>query len=174
MGPTRHFAAAPWPRSLRLTSALGTVLLIGVAIAAHRAAPGGGGFTHVFGVGIAWVPPLLLVASYLFTVTGYAVSAAGIAIQRPLWETQLRLDGLQRVTIDPAVCKDSVRLIGNAGLFGYTGLYRNGRLGTYRLFATDPARAVVLVIPRRTIVVTPASPAAFVEHLQHVFPHAQA
>jgi hypothetical protein len=53
-----------------------------------------------------------------------------------------------------------------AGSFSFTGLYRSRELGLYRLFATDLSRAVVLLLPRRTVVVTPASPEAFVEHLE--------
>ena len=58
-----------------------------------------------------------------------------------------------------------LRLFGNGGLFSYHGWFWNRRLGRYRLYATDPERAVVLRFARRTIVVSPGEPAAFVRAL---------
>jgi hypothetical protein len=170
METPRHFAAAPWPKALKLSSALGTVLLAGVGIAAYRAIPVPSGFTHYFGLGIAMVPAAILVFGLLFTVTGYVVTPTGLAVQRLFWETCIPIAGLQRVSLEPAICKGSIRIFGNAGLFGFTGLYQNSRLGRYRLFATDLARSVVLMLPDRMVVVTPAAPDAFVEHMHRLFP----
>jgi hypothetical protein len=170
METARRFAAAPWPNALKVSSALGTVLLVGVGIATHRAIPVATGFTHYFGLAIAVVPAAILVLSLFFTVTGYVVSPSGLAIQRLLWATRIPIAGLQRISLEPGICKASVRIFGNAGLFGFTGLYQNSRLGRYRLFATDLARCVVLALPDRTVVITPTAPAAFIEHMHRVFP----
>jgi hypothetical protein len=67
---------------------------------------------------------------------------------------------------DPEAMRRSLRLFGNGGMFGFTGWLRNRRLGVYRAFATDPARAVVLTLGQRKIVITPADPAAFVRALE--------
>lgn len=168
----RHFPAAPWPSLLKASSALVTILLLGVAVAAYRVVPVASGFTHYFGIGIAVVPSLILILSLLFMVTGYGVSSSSLAIQRPLWVTDIPLGGLGRVFAEPEICKGSIRLFGNAGLFSFTGLYRSARLGRYRLFATDFACAVVLECPHRTVVITPADPEAFVLHMQRAFPSA--
>lgn len=80
---------------------------------------------------------------------------------------------MRRVFADPAVCKGSVRLVGNAGLFSFTGLYQSKALGRYRLFATDFSRSVVMVLPKGVVVITPHSPAAFIEHVGHLFPSVQ-
>jgi hypothetical protein len=53
-------------------------------------------------------------------------------------------------------------------VFSFTGLFRNRTLGMYRAFVTDPRRAVVLRLPRRTVVVSPADPEAFVREVQEV------
>jgi Bacterial PH domain len=170
MEATRHFASAPWPKGLKLSSALGTVLLVGIGIAAYRAIPVRTGFTHSFGLGIALALPALILFSLLSTVIGYVVSPSDLAIQRLFWATHISLSGLQRVSLDPSICKGSIRIIGNAGLYGFTGLYQNERLGRFRLFATDLAHSVVLVLPGRTVVVTPAAPIVFVEHIHHIIP----
>lgn len=170
MDGTRHFSAAPWPTGLKVSSALGTVLLVVVGIASYRAIPVPSGFTHDFGLAISMVLPVLVVFSFLSIVTGYVVTPDELLVQRLFWSTRIPLAGVRNAFPDPTVCKGAKRIIGNAGLYGFTGLYQNERLGRFRLFATDLARSVVLVLPERTVVVTPAAPEAFVAHVRHVFP----
>lgn len=168
----QHFAVAPWPTSLKVVSAFSAVVLIGLGIAAYQAIPTPTGFTHAFGLGVACIFPVILVVSLLFIVSGYALSGSDLLIIRPLWATRIPLSGLRRVFAEPKVCKGSIRLFGNGGLFSFTGLYRNSTLGRYRLFATDFSHAVVLVLPNRTVVVTPASPKAFIDAVRRAHPGA--
>ena len=170
MEMTRHFTAAPWSRILKLVTALGAVLLAGAGIVAYRAIPVPSGFTHNFGLGIALLFPLILVFSLLLTVTGYTVSSSDLVVQRLFWGTRVSLSGLQNVRLDPSLCKGSLRIFGNGGLFSFTGLYYNRRLGRYRLFATNFTNTVLLTTPNRKIVITPANANAFVEHIHHIFP----
>ena len=170
METSRHFTAAPWPTSLKVSSALGTVLLVGLGIASYRAIPVPTGFTRAFGLAITLVLPVLLVGSLFSTVTGYAVSSTDLTVQRLLWSSRISLVGLHRVFPDPSVFKAAKRIVGNAGLFGFTGLYQSSQLGRFRLFATDLTHSVVLVLPGRTVVITPAAAEAFVAHIHHVFP----
>ena len=166
----QHFAAAPWPGRLKAASALVTLLLAAAGVAAYRAAPAPAGFTHSFGLAVALVFPAIIFASLLFVVAGYVLDGEDLLVTRLFWSTRVPLSGLRRVYADPMVCKGSWRVFGNGGLFSFTGLYRNKTLGMYRLFATDISRAVVLVLPRRTIVVTPKSPEDFVRSVSLAFP----
>jgi hypothetical protein len=165
-----HFAVAPWSTSLKATSALGTIILLGVGIGAYHAVPVPTGFTHQFGLAVAFVLPALVVGCVLFMVTGYAVEGSELYVERLVSSTRISIQGLTRVWLEPAVCKGSLRVFGNGGLFSFSGLFYNRKLGRYRLFATDFSRAVVLILPRRVVVVTPAAPEAFIEHLHHFFP----
>jgi len=168
----RHdFPVAPWPKGLKITSGLGTVVVIGAGIGAYRAIPVPTGFTHQFGLVVALILPALLIGSLLFMVTGYAVEGAELCVERLLWSTRIPLQGLSRAWIEPAVCKGSVRVFGNGGLFSFTGLFYSKRLGRYRLFATDISRSVVLVLPSRVVVITPAEPEAFIEHVRQSLPN---
>ena len=170
----RHdFPVAPWPTGLKITSAVGTVLILGVGIGAYRAIPVPTGFTHQFGLAVAMILPALLVGSLLFMVTGYAVEGTELYVRRLLWSTRISLQGLDRIWIEPAVCKGSIRVFGNGGLFSFTGLFYSKRLGRYRLFATDISRSVVLVLPSRVVVITPAEPEAFIEHVRQSLPNVQ-
>jgi len=165
-----HFQAAPWQTALKLMSVLGTLLIVVLGYVAYHAIPTPFGFTHYFGLGVALVPIAILIFSILFVVTGYTVDGNDLYIRRLLWRTRLSIDGLSRFWLEPSACTGSVRIIGNGGLFSYTGLYQSPMLGRYRLFATDFTRSVVLVLPKRVIVITPATPRAFVDHLHHHFP----
>ncbi len=165
-----HFAAAPWPRSLKLISALGTVLILAVGVGAYLAIPVPSGFTHYFGLGVALVMPAILIFSILFAVTGYAVEGGDLYVERLFFPSRIPLAGLSKVKFDPGACRGSIRLWGNAGLYSFTGWYRSRALGRYRLFATDLSRAVVLSRLRQVVVVTPADPHAFIEHLRILFP----
>lgn len=153
-----RFHGAPWSISLKLTSLLVSLILIGVSIAFGRE----GGWA-------GWLPAsallALLAGMVLFTVRGYAVERSALVVRRLFWNTKLSLEGLVSATADPGAMRSSLRTFGNGGGFSYTGRYWNKRLGSYRAFVTDPARSVVLRWPERTVVVSPASPEAFVREL---------
>lgn len=151
-------------------SAFGTALLGVVGFFAYRSIPTVSGIAHNVGLGIVLALVAVLFGSMLFAVTGYAVEGDALHIERPLFSTRVPLHGLQRLWLDPTTCRGSLRLFGNGGLYSFTGLFRNKKLGTYRLFGTDLSRSVVLMLPQRVVVITPADPDAFIEHMQRVFP----
>lgn len=165
-----HFSIAPWPTSLKLLSTLGTVGLIAVSYAAYSAIPAPSGLTHSFGVGVAAVPLLLLIGCLVFIVSGYSVESNQLSVKRLLTSTVVPLSGLERAWADPSACKGSLRVLGNGGLFSFTGRFYSKRLGYYRAFVTDFRRAVVLKFPDRVVVISPAAPQAFLDHLRLLMP----
>ena len=168
----QSFPAAPWSTLLKVASALSTLLLAGVSYAAWRAAPATG-LAHAVGTAVAVVPIGVALSALLFMVTGYEVDAQRLRVGRPLWATAFPLEGLSRAWKDPDVIKGSLRVVGNGGLFSFSGLFWSRRLGRYRLYATDLKRAVVLVTPERILVVTPADPDEFLRHIQMLLPGVQ-
>mgnify|MGYP000100215410 CR=1 FL=1 len=173
-GTSLRFPAAPWPRNLKLISAGGTALVLAAGVGAYLSIPAVPGFTHFFGLGIALVFPGILVVALLYAVTGYVLKGNDLFVERPFFSTRIPLSGLSRIQFEPRVCRGSVRIWGNGGLYSFTGLYRSKAVGTYRLFGTDLSRSVVLHLPRRAAVVTPAEPRAFLEYLRLRFPSAVA
>ncbi len=165
-----YFRAARWTTSLKVVSLAGTLVLGGVSYAAYRAIPTPAGFTHYFGLGVALIPLVVLASAVLFIVNGYTVDSSELFVERPFTSTRVPLDGLVRVWTDPNVCKGSLRVFGNGGLFSFTGWFQNQRLGRYRLFATDSRNGVVLKFTDRVVVVSPAAPQAFIDHLRHLIP----
>mgnify|MGYP001063065976 CR=1 FL=1 len=166
----REFKAAAWPVALKVVSAVGTLLVCGVGWGAYRVIPPVGGFTQRFGTGVACIPPAIVIGALLFVVRSYAVSGGHLAIRRLCWSTTIPLLGIHEAYHDPAAIKGSLRIWGNGGLFGITGYFWNKNLGRFRIFATDPRRAVVLKLHDRTVVVSPAEPEAFLEELALLFP----
>ena len=167
---TRHFHAAPWSTSLKAVSLLATIMLAAVSYSAYRVVPARAGFTHNFGLGVAMIPIVILVGCASFAVRGYSVDLTRLSVQRLVGSTTMSLTGLSRAWFDPDACKGSMRVVGNGGLFSFSGWFSSKRLGRYRLFATDFTRAVVLSLPSGNVVISPAAPQAFVAHLQHIFP----
>jgi len=167
-----YFPAAPWSGLLKAISAVSTLLLLGVAYGASRAAPPAG-LAHVVGIAVACIPLTVALVALPFVVVGYEVDAKELRVRRLLWNTTLNLKGVNRVWQDPEVIRGSLRVIGNGGLFSFSGLFWSKRLGRYRIFATDLKRCVVLVLTDRVVVVTPADPDAFIQHIRGLFPSAQ-
>jgi hypothetical protein len=95
-------------------------------------------------------------------VLGYRLTEHEIQVRRLGWITTLPLATLRSVEGNADAMQGSLRLFGNGGLFSYTGLFWNRKLRLYRVFATDPARSVVLRYPKRTIVITPHDPQQFI------------
>ena len=166
----REFKAAAWPMSLKVVSCIGSLLVCGVSIGAIRAIPPVGGFTQQFGTGVACVPPSIIIFCLLFVVRAYSISGGHLAIRRLFWSTTIPILGIHEACHDPLAIKGSLRIWGNGGLFGITGYYWNKKLGRFRLFATDPAKAVVMRLHDRIVVISPEEPEAFIQELDRFFP----
>ena len=78
------------------------------------------------------------------------------------------MSGLKSAEVDTEAMSKSIRTFGNGGLFCFAGIFNNNRLGSYRAFATDPKRAVVLRFSDRTVVVTPDQPDDFVMRTKQI------
>ena len=169
-----QFSVAPWTTGLKIVSFVGSLALLFGGVLAYRAIPDPGGFTHWFGLCISLSLPAVLVGCLFFVVTGYTVEGTDLYVNRLVTRTRIPLEGIGKAWHGGTVCKGSLRVFGNGGLFSFTGIYRNAALGTYRLYATDFSKAVVLQLPDRVVVITPASPEGFLEFMHHFFPSTQA
>jgi hypothetical protein len=167
-----RFPAAPWPTFLKATSLIATVVLAAASYAVFKAIPRGTRvpFAEIFGTFVAFVPPLVALLAVLFVVTAYEVDSTELRIRRLFWSTRLPLAGLTRAWHDPEAIRRSIRIFGNGGLYSVTGLFQNTTLGRYRAFVTDPKLSVVLRLAKRTVVISPADPAAFLQVLPSLVP----
>ena len=168
----QHFDAAPWSGTLKAMSVLAVLLIAAATVPLWLGWPDSGGHRHADSFAV--VPLACLAIAALFVVTGYTLSPASLSVHRLMWSTVIPLTPPVDAAFDPDACKGSRRLFGNGGLFVFAGLFRNQRLGRYRVFATSFGHAVVLRSAGRTIVISPASPQAFVETARQFFPAAHA
>jgi hypothetical protein len=150
---------APWSRSLKLASLFAVVILTAVAVAGVLVMPARLLLARCLMVGL---PVGLLTIAFLSIVSGYTLTASQLEIERPFWRTVFPLAQLLSVGGDADVFKGALRLFGNGGIFSFTGIFWKRRLGCFRSFATDPARAVILKFRNRTIVVTPDDTQRFI------------
>lgn len=150
-----HFSA-PWSGLVKVV----TFLAIGVVIVLPFLIPRiAAGWLH-------WLTWGVLLFCLFLCVSGYSVRSGQLLVHRLGWTTRFDLASLSRFETNPHAMLGSIRLFGNGGLFCFIGYYRNGVLGRYRAFVTDPARAVVLEFGSQKIVVSPDDPQAFVETLR--------
>lgn len=154
-----HFRA-PWSRMVKIATAVVIALAIALNALPFLARPS---FvpTLVLHLGL-W---LVLLFCLLFSVNGFSVRDGRLLVHRLGWATTFDLKRLSGFEANPHAMMGSIRLFGNGGIFCFTGFYRNGVIGRYRAYVTDPANAVVLEFGARRIVVSPDDPQAFVEAL---------
>ena len=168
MIPSTFFKAS-WSTALKLMTLVSSAVLLGIAaflILAQPVPPPEGTLpmgTALFLLGV-WV------GAALFTVRGYVLTREALLVQRLFWRSVVPLQGLTRASADPTAMSRSFRLFGNGGLFAFSGLFKNRRLGQYRAYATNPAQAVVLELPSRPVVVTPDVTSEFLGALRALHP----
>jgi len=153
---------APWGTTLKLTTLSVIILLTAIAVI---------GFTTGPKSSINWllsmsiIPLVILVIAAFFTIRGYVIEGDTIFVRRIGWNSEIELAGLVSAEADPEAMSGSIRTFGNGGMFCIAGSFRNKKLGSYRAFATDPQRSVVLKFDNRVIVITPDDPAAFTDRI---------
>lgn len=152
-----EFVAAPWPRVLKITTTIGSLLLIGLTVILGA---------YPVARWVAGAPFVIWGLCLLYMVRGYRIEDKTLYIKRLFQETKIPLDGLKKVEHRPKALINAQRLLGNGGLFAFTGLFRNQDLGNFRLYATSPKDAVILYLPTQTIVITPANTQGLITKLQ--------
>ena len=157
--------AAPWSTPLKTMTAATALILAGIALIGVFFGPAG---STVWVLAMVVLPVTLLSVSALFAIRGYALGSEALIVERPGWSSKIDLSGLVSAEADPAAMDKSIRTFGNGGMFCIAGVFHNTKLGSYRAFATDPKRAVVLRFPKRTVVVTPADQQAFAARVREL------
>ena len=150
---------APWATSRKVVAGVSAVFLLGMAA---LGAFGGRLEDPTWMLGMIVLPLALLLTTSPFTIRGYVLTEDAIFIQRLGWKTRCDLEGLISAEAEPEAMCTSIRALGKGGQCCCPGAFGDRRSGSYRTFATDPKRAVVLKFPNRTVVLTPDRPEDFV------------
>jgi hypothetical protein len=159
----RKTFGAPWGRLLCFLTVLTGLILAGVPLIGVFTGPRGDA---------AWIlsmivmPLSILSGGAFFMIRRYELTEDALLVRRAGWSSRVDLSRLVSAEAVPDAMANSMRTFGNGGLFCFAGLFYNKRLGSYRVFATDPKRAVVLRFSDRVVVVTPDDPEAFVASIK--------
>jgi len=146
---------APWSSSLKWISWVTTGVLSAGAI-----------FLVI--IKLYFVAPLLLLVlagAAPFSIRGYVIERDSLVVRRLFWNTTLPLSDLQSAEFNPEAMKRSWRTAGNGGLYSFCGYFSNKVLGDYRALVTNPDLSVVLRFHSEIVVVSPDSPAIFVQKI---------
>lgn len=165
----KQFPAARWSTLLKSVSIVTSLLLVGAGCVLVWAVPTIGD-SHFLSELVGASLPVIALIALLFVVINYEIDGRQLRVRRLLWHTRIDLAALLGVEADPAASQGSVRTGGNGGLFSFSGYFHSARLGSYEAYVTDWKNAVVVRLRGRTIVVSPADPAAFVTALQAALP----
>lgn len=156
--PLAEFAA-PWGRSVRRVTALTCSLMAVIALIGLLGWQSG---DLAWRIGMVILPIGIALGALPWVVRGYRLTPRTLEVKRLGWRTVIGLTGLQAVTGDAEALRGAWRLFGNGGLYAISGVFWSRRLGRFRVWATDPARAVVLRFADRTVVISPDDPVKFI------------
>ena len=109
---------------------------------------------------------LIGIGAALFTIRGYTVTRDELHIQRLFWKTRIPLKNLKSAQINPEAFRKCIRTCGNGGLFSFSGFYYSKSVGHFRALVTDLANPVVLRFEKRTLVISPSEPEAFLQNIR--------
>jgi hypothetical protein len=155
--------SAPWGTLLKSMTALSIFVLAGIPLIGIFAGPRD---NTLWILSMIVMPLSILIVAAFFTIRGFVLTRDALLVKRLGWNSKLGLTDLASAEVDSEAMSRSIRTFGNGGLFCFAGAFRNKRLGSFRAFATDPHRSVILKFPHRTVVVTPDSPDEFVAKIK--------
>lgn len=159
--PAMPFPAADPSSTTKVVSLLTCVLLLALPLGLFLLAD----VPALVAWGVALMSVLILGVTWALAPRAYEVDGHALVVHRGLGRISLPLAEIRACRVDPTAMDRSWRLMGSGGLFGFFGLFRNARLGTYRAWATDPKQAVVIESAGKPWVLTPAEPASLARRL---------
>lgn len=146
---TERAFSVSYDSTVKMVSAVVWLLLIAVAWVVHMAF-----------LGVLF--PLLIGLAYAYSPRGYAISGGAIVIRRLIGNIRVPLADVREVRAGTADdFTGCLRLWGNGGLFGYTGLFQTTKLGTCRWYVTNRSKAVIVATQTETLVLSPDDVAGF-------------
>ena len=101
--------------------------------------------------------PLILILTFVFSVKGYTILDGKLTVHRPFWDKEIVLPPDAQFQREPEIRAGLIKTNGNGGLFGYTGGFRNKKLGKFKAYATDwnSAISVTSASTGMKLVITP-------------------
>jgi hypothetical protein len=160
---------APWDGTLKLSTGLFLVLMLGMALGLAafdiRLGPEPEAFRWGLLIGPAIVA-IVIPGAWVLAPRGYTIGGGELTVNRPIFPVRIPLATIRGVTlVDRKQAGAFVKVAGAAGLFGHYGRFYSSALGAFRLYATRRDQLVVVDTDAGRFVLTPATPERFVEAL---------
>lgn len=135
-----------------VTSILLMALLVYGAIAVWSAGMVAVIVTYIiFGIVAVWV--LLTMPRYLL------IDSKSIVITHPIGHTAiLKSDIIEIRAIDSNEIRGSLRLFGSGGFFGWFGIFRNSKFGTYQLYCGQLENLYLVKTSKRNYIISSSKP----------------
>ncbi len=148
---------------------VGIVLLFGCIIGSAWIFPEAG---EMIGASVSTTVLLIavLVFSFGFSPRGFSLDDKGIIVHRPFKNAHIAFDKIQSATkIAKVPPKGLIRTLGNGGLFGYYGDFRNDEFGDMDWYLTKRQNVILIRTDKTKILISPNNPDTFLSELnQHL------
>lgn len=170
-----HRFAAPWARSLTLTTALAVALLSGLVLflpgigLLSQDPEDGPALLRLIPIGLLGV----LALTWALSPRGFAIEGGDLLLERRLGTLRIPLRTITAVGPLGALPRSgTLRYAGTSGLFGYFGRFWSPGLGRFRLHATRLTGLVLVDTEEGRWVLSPEPPEPFVAALRRAAPRA--
>lgn len=109
--------------------------------------------------------PVIILFTWLYSPYAYSVTQDAVLVHRKMGNFTIPIKDIKVVnTLDKKAMGWPVRLMGNGGLFGYTGWYTSSPQGRMRWFVRQQKNYVVIIMNNeRKYVLSPNEPQALVD-----------
>lgn len=110
---------------------------------------------------------VVYVGAYLLSIDYYQLTDDALVIHRKINTVKIQRDQIESATsIQQLATLGNIRLIGNGGLFGYMGKYRNLKFGNYSFYGTQRKNLVLIKLKNgKQLVITPDQPHSLIDAL---------
>jgi hypothetical protein len=103
-----HDFRAPWGKTLKVISALSTMLLLGIPLVISLLLFDRAAVPPSARIAVGAVAPLIILPCLLFTIRGYSIVDNALLIHRLLWSTRIPLNDLRSVSVQPNAMRNSL------------------------------------------------------------------
>ncbi|HOI41333.1 MAG TPA: PH domain-containing protein [Elusimicrobiales bacterium] len=160
-----NYFRAEWSNSLVVSTAAVMAALLASFYWTLRMTRAPGLEMRVIGVSLLCITIGVIAYSYLLAPKGYLIGPDRMTIVRALNPIVVPFDAISGAeTAGPELFKDSIRVMGSGGFWGYYGKYQSSPLGKYYMYARK-TWDLVLVRGRENYVVAPEKPLEFIDSL---------
>ena len=115
---------------------------------------------------------IIVIGMYYLRPESITVNESTLAIDRKVKPVTIRLSDIKSIyALSAEAMHNTIRTLGDGGLFGYTGYYYNRKQGTMLLYCTQRTNYIVIeTTADKKIVISPDTPNELLQYVQTIQP----